>query len=377
MAFITPNKFLVSVTSRPLRKLLVTEGTIRTIINFRSHKVFDDAATVPCITVVERGVKGGGPLTLLECHDRPTPNGDLPIVARSTIDRAQLHEGPWQLTGGDLRALVDAIRRNHPMLATFTSRISAGIATGCDGVYVVHASVMPDIEPELRRRVVRGRDLAAYEITDPRLEMVMPYVYDDCGRPRLVDLAQYPKARKYLSRHRELLDGRHCCRVWKKAWYDIHDPVPFDVAAQPKIIVPDVARSNRFAFDPGLYCPLHSAYYLIPKDIDPLYLTALLNSRPVEFLIRLLAPTVKDGFSRYRRQFLLELPVPRAREPQIRDIAAAAVARNHTRVEDLIAPLFDLTSSERNSIEQFLSGLSGRTARGRTLEIPTGAIGGS
>lgn len=376
MAFITPNKFLVSMTSRPLRALLLAEGAIRTIANFRSHKVFDDAATVPCITVFERGASAGF-LTVLECHDRPAPNGDLPIVARSSIDHAHLDEGPWHLAGGDLRALAGAVCRDHPRLATFASRVSAGIATGCDGVFVLPASTAAGIEPELRRSAIRGRDLAAYEINDAQLDIIMPYVYDAFGRPRLTDLARYPKARAYLSDHRALLEKRHCCRVWEKAWYDIHDPVPFDVAAQPKILVPDVARSNRFAFDAGRYCPLHSAYYLIPKDIDPLYLTAVLNSTPVEFLIRMLAPTVKDGFSRYRRQFLLDLPVPIAPESQMRAIAAAARARDHERVEQLVAPLFALAPKERDGLERFLSSLAGRNGNRRTLVTDAGPIGGS
>jgi len=154
-----------------------------------------------------------------------------------------------------------------------------------------------------------------------------------------------------------MLEKRHCCRVWEKVWYDVHDPVPFDLAIQAKILVPDVARSNRFAFDPGRYCPLHSTYYVIPKSIDPLYLTAVLNSKPIEFLIRLLAPVVKDGFSRYRRQFLLGLPVPQTSIAHMVDIAQAASIGDRVRVEELVTPLFGLSSGERRAIDRFLSDL--------------------
>jgi hypothetical protein len=55
LSFITPDKFLASETSRELRAYLAKYGTLRSIATFRSHKVFPDAAVVPCVTVI-----GGG-----------------------------------------------------------------------------------------------------------------------------------------------------------------------------------------------------------------------------------------------------------------------------------------------------------------------------
>lgn len=369
MAFITPNKFLVSVTSGPLRSLLLSRGAIRTIVNFRSHRVFSDAATVPCITVFERGGKASA-VSLIECHDRLDPNGGFRVLTRGEIDIAHLGNGPWHVTGRDLRGLADAIRGSHAGLEAFASRVSAGIATGCDGIYVLPRHVARAIEPDLVRPVVRGRDLAAFMVTDSGRAILIPYGYDSSGRPHLVDLARYPKAHAYLNPHRAMLEKRHCCRVWEKAWYDVHDPIPSDLARQPKILVPDIARSNRFAFDPGQYCPLHSVYYIIPKGIDALYLTAVLNSQPIEFLIRLLAPIVKDGFSRYRRQFLLGLPVPQTSVANMVEIAKAASTGDRFRVEKLVRPLFGLSLGEQKAIDRFLSDLITQQRRPRMPLAP-------
>ena len=93
--------------------------------------------------------------------------------------------------------------------------------------------------------------------------------------------------------------------------YMLADVFPQLLYGTPAPHHPRVWESNRFVVDRGRFFPLHSAYYLIPKgDIDPDFLVAVLNSRVSEFLIRLLAPVVKDGFSRYRRQFLATLPIP-------------------------------------------------------------------
>src|SRR5262249_35653586 len=126
-------------------------------------------------------------------------------------------------------------------------------------------------------------------------------------------LSRFPRARRYLERHRESLAQRHCVRVWEKAWFDLHDLPATDITAATKIVVPDVADHCRFAVDRGRFFPLHSAYYIVlHNDRTADYVATILNSTIVEFTLRLLSPVAKDGFSRFRRQFLSTLPIPSA-----------------------------------------------------------------
>jgi hypothetical protein len=212
-----------------------------------------------------------------------------------------------------------------------------------------------EVEAELLHPVVRGRDIDTFSIDDPQLQILVPYRFET-GRPQLVDLAHYPGARNYLQKHRHVLEARHCVRVWNKPWYDFHDPAPLSLGRLPKILVPDVARYNRFAFDPGRYWPLHSVYYLVPDGIDPRFLVALLNSAPIEFLIRLRAPVVKDGFSRYRKQFLEALPIPYATSQQGKAIASAAAEGNRDAVDRLAFALFEVSGPDILQIRAFLAG---------------------
>ena len=317
LAFVTPDKFLLSQTSEPLRVLLLSKGALLALARFRSHKVFEHAATVPCVTVYERGGKPQ-PVAFLECSERPTRLGTVKILRRSQVSPAVLAtRGGWSLAHPTLRELEQRIQGSHPLLKTHLTRLSAGIATGSDSIYVFPLATPIDAEEELLHPAVRGRDIEAFSIADSQLRMLVPYRFEN-GRPQLVDLARYPRAWRYLQKHRPALEARHCVRVWEKTWYDLHDPMPFDLGRLPKILVPDVASHNRFAFDPGRYWPLHSAYYLVPHGIEPQFLVALLNSAPIEFLIRLRAPVVKDGFSRYRKQFLESLPDPLHHKPAAR-----------------------------------------------------------
>lgn len=355
LAFITPNKFLVSQSSRWLRKLLVNGAAVDTIANFRSHRVFEGAATVPCITVLQRGAPGTS-CRLLECAVEPGGRGPVVVTSEAKARHPQGGGEAWVPVEPELLSIARLLQARHPTLGDLSTRISAGIATGRDRIFVLPAGSELDLEPELRRPTLRGQDLSAFQIQAPGLELILPYLPVSAGRPELVDLRDFPKTRSYLEAQRTELETRHCVRKWGKAWFDVHDPWTLDITGMTKILVPDVASGNRFAMDEGKYCPLHSAYYVLPKGIDPSYLTAVLNSTPVEFLVRLFAPVVKDGFSRYRRQFLITLPIPEAGPHRRREIVAAAEAGDYPKANSLCCALFGLSSEPHRVIQGFLAG---------------------
>lgn len=353
LAFVVPDKFLASQTARPLRKLLVQSGSVLSIARFDSHKVFAKAATVPCVFAFARGERAAD-FGAIECEYR---NGTVPphvvITREERLPATRLQGDVWRTKDSSLESIAEAIVANHPPLSLLSTRISAGLATGRDSVYVVDAQTAARLEPDLLRPAVRGRDLGALSIADPGLFIIVPFRYPRSG-PELVEISRYPLTRAHLQRFRGDLENRHCVRTWGKAWFDIHDPVWADIAKLPKVLVPDLAEAPRFVFDEGQRCPLHSAYYIVPKGIDGEFLAAVLNSRPIEFLIRLRAPVVKDGFNRYRRQFLVDLPIPTAEGRTLERIARAARRRDFGSVDDEVSELFGLTNAQNRAIERHL-----------------------
>ena len=351
LAFITPDKFLASETSTALREYLVRHGSVRSIARFHSHKVFPGAAVVPCITIVEKRPRGSD-LDVLSCQAKV---GEVvEVISTSRVRRDELTAAPWQFRSPDLLALVERIRAGCPTLADLSRRISAGPATGRDEIFVRPRQELDDIEPELLRAVIRGRDIAAFSVSDPGLQMLVPFDFST-SNPQLIRLSSYPRARQYLERHREELEGRHCVRVWEKNWFDLHDSPMNDLAREPKIVVPDIAEHCRFAVDRGCFLPLHSAYYVLLQDDRALdYVTAVLNSSTIEFLIRLLAPIAKDGFSRFRRQFLAAIPIPVPDARTRRGIMRAANLADMSSLDEEVGTLFRLDRKDIARIKAYL-----------------------
>lgn len=339
---ITPDKFLSNRSGQKLRKLMLDHGSVRTLSRFTSHSVFRDAATVPCITTWVKGEEA----TAIQRRVDVTRNDEPAVSTVARIPRAAFQDSTWTFHSASTSSLLAAITDGHPRLADKTLRISAGPATGYNPAFVVSAKIAATLDDELVHPTVRGRDIGRFTIADTGSCMVVPYVWDTDGNATLADLDQFPRTRRWLAKHRPSLEARHAVRKWGKSWWDLHDPIGPPLYATEKLLVPDVARENRFAVDHGRFVPQHSAYYMIPKDTDADVLTAVLNSAPVELVIRSSAPLVKDGFSRYRRQYLLDLPVPTPSQDLNKQIREAAQGSSPEDAAELAATLFDVKIDE-------------------------------
>ena len=330
--FVTPDKYLSSKSALPLRMLLVAQGSLCSVTLFRSHKVFSNAATVPCVSLWRKGVAKATTVRIAEAE--PIEGRDVQITPRGVIDQARFEAGGWATRGRAHASLLDRLMDSPSSVSAQTTRISAGLATGLNDVFSLNADEAAVIEPELVHQAVRGRDVRAYRIDDRRQYLLVPYLWNAANQAELIDLADFPSARRHLSQHKSRLIARHCVKRWGKQWWDVHDPVNLPLHRTPKILVPDVAKTNRFALDPGRVYPHHSVYYLLPgPGMAPAHLEVLLNSSVMEFLIRSSAPWVKDGYVRYRQQFLGSLPLP----------SAAAVAHQFARMDEasVVPQVFD------------------------------------
>jgi hypothetical protein len=341
VALITPDKFLKSYSARQLRVHVLRNAAVRSIASFSSHKVFDGAATVPCITVVE---KGGvtEPIRIRDCVSRPE-RVRVDIVRQRRIPHFSEGDTEWHLQSVRRKELIARLQGRHSKLSELTVRISAGCATGRDSVFLV-SPAETGVEDELLRPAIRGRDISRDTFQPTNLRLLVPYTFDDGGGPRPIRLTDYPGAARHVERHIEELRARHCVREWGKAWYEFHDTPQCDLTPMAKILVPDVANSNRFAVDEGRFFPMHSAYYILARpNVDLRFLAALLNSSVAAFLIGCHAPVIKDGFRRYRQQFLRNLPIPVATATETRAIVSAVEHGDDARMDELVARLFRLT----------------------------------
>lgn len=297
LVFVTPEKFLYVNTAQSLRCIL-GNYCVREI-EFISEETFADLVTYPTITTVDSVF-----------HSDAKTKVQLRNGSRRSVS--------FPKDGSSLQPLVNEYRSpghsNEIVLEDVCVRISCGVATGADAVFVRRTG---NLEPDLARYshpTISGRDLSSGgPAIRSNSSMLIPY--DAAGK--LLPADELGALGAYLSHPsiRQKLEGRTCAQ--RKPWYAFHDSVPLSDILRPKLICKDITAKPHFWIDrEGTIVPRHSAYYLVPIDsfkIEPL--CEFLNGPIATEWLQAHCQRASKGFLRLQSSVLKRLPVPAAFAP--------------------------------------------------------------
>jgi hypothetical protein len=194
-------------------------------------------------------------------------------------------------------------------LKEITERISPGLATGADKVFVRHRSDLPsEIDDRWVRPTVSGRQLREFD--GPYTDSIFVCPYKETGE--LADEKELGEVITWLEDHRDTLNDRSCVESGKE-WYAWHESPPMSDILQPKIVFKDIDKDPTFwAETRGDVIPKHSVYYVIPKQgVDLEELLAYLNSPKAKLWMKANCQKAHNGFYRLQSRVLEKLPVPK------------------------------------------------------------------
>lgn len=288
LVFITPEKFLYVKTAEPLRRILA--GLDVKEFRLVDETTFDGLTTYPTITTV----------------DNAAPAARTRIVLRDGTTRT-IRIPP---DGASLQPLL----HGHPESTTATStledicvRVSCGVATGADKVFVRDLATLPEPLARFAHPTISGRELVpGREQVEPRHALLIPYDRDGA----LMPFGALGPLGAYLETHLPRLEARTCAT--RKPWYAFHDSAPLPEILRPKLLCKDITATPQFWIDrTGTLVPLHSVYYIVPKDPAKLdALAAYLNNPEAHRWITAHCQRAANGFLRLQSAILKRLPVP-------------------------------------------------------------------
>ncbi|WP_353635479.1 Eco57I restriction-modification methylase domain-containing protein (plasmid) [Halobacterium sp. NMX12-1] len=296
LSFITPEKFEYVDTAAPLRRLLTNGGVQVDAIEHVAEDAFDGLVTFPCVTTLQRDPVDEDTETHVTLRDGTTHTTTLPADGES-----------WaaSIRGADLSGM-----ETGATLGDVTVRISPGMATGADSLFVCDRDeVPPQLKPEWVYPTVSGSELTTFD--GPRTDSVFICPYrEDGSLPGEDELGAF---RDWASLHREELEDRSCVQKQGEAWYGWHETPPMEDLLQPKIVFKDIAKEPRFwAEREGDVVPRHTVYYLIPQEGVPFDdLLKYLNSPKARAWIEANCQKAANGFLRLQSRVLEDLPVPK------------------------------------------------------------------
>ncbi|MEP0548113.1 MAG: Eco57I restriction-modification methylase domain-containing protein [Rhodothermales bacterium] len=290
LVFITPEKYLSVGAAKPLRKMLAHRTVSEVVL--LSEDTFSGLVTYPAVTVVD-------------------------AVPSAEPTRVTLRDGSSRFVtfpkdGSSVNALIHGADKtaSRLTLADVTRRISCGVATGADRVFVQPLDALPPHLQPYAYPTLAGRQLEPEAEPVPSDVMLVPYDRQGAllAPDHLGDLGAYlaePSRKETLLR-------RTCVR--RKPWYAFHETPPMADLLRPKLLCKDIAPEPHFWIDrAGTIVPRHSTYYIVPRDASHLDLLAeVLNSAATSKWLMAHAQPAANGYRRLQSSVLKRIPFPDA-----------------------------------------------------------------
>jgi hypothetical protein len=257
--------------------------------------------------------------------------------------------GPWLLRREPVRAILAALREEHPAFESVVS-CHLGVKTGANRLFLNP----PRVEPEVLRWAVRGRDVTPF-LVRRRTRLLWTHGPDGSPLPRLP-----PQAAAHLGPHAAALRARSDY-VGGPPWTLFRARA---VTQPHRVVWADLARDLRAASlaDMADTIPLNSCYVALARnDPEADRLAAWLNSSWLRAAARAGAVPAAGGCSRFTAATVGALPLAAAAlaDPDLSTLArlAAEGRRVQADLDDVTARHLCLTEAHRRTL---LAALDGR-----------------
>jgi hypothetical protein len=110
---------------------------------------------------------------------------------------------------------------------------------------------------------------------------------------------------------REEIAGRHVAQKVPANWYRTIDRIYPEIAARPKLLIPDIKGEAHIVYeDEGLY-PHHNLYFITSQSWDLHALQAVLVSGIARLFVAVYSTKMRGGYLRFQAQYLRRIRVPK------------------------------------------------------------------
>jgi hypothetical protein len=309
-AFICTSQWMATDYGRNLRELL-SHGELHEITDFGSLPVFAGVSTYPAIFVLGPERKAELRYRRIESRSQLTLTG-IASAPLQAVALTRLTPEPWNLLGLDVAAIARKAGATVRLLDELGNAY-IGLKTGMNEAFVVSGA-------EVRAKglegsfvypyAYQGEEVKRYAVLEPAESVIYPYVEGADGDAKLVEesvlRAKAPHVLRHLAQFKPELQKRMDSRrlyALDGKWFRHLRAGSFRHIRPKKLVMKGIAKRNEVgllpentAFD-GANCPV----IIIDKTESHAteYFLALLNSRLLSYVLRLICPAKLSGYVRY------------------------------------------------------------------------------
>jgi len=360
LGFICADRWMKNRYGGPLRQMIAEQFHLKTYVDMVNTPAFhSDVIAYPAIVVINRE---------RTAHTRTAYRPEIESGVLSELSRELLSSKapgkksgvrvlenvargcePWIVDADDDVALIRRLEASFPALEDAGCKVGIGVATGADKAFIGPFDEL-DVEQSRKLPLVTTRDILAGRVEWRGLGVVNPFS-DDGG---LVDLAHFPRLKRYLEMRKAEIARRHVAKKAPANWYRTIDRITPNLATTPKLLIPDIKGDAHIVYEEGKLYPHHNLYYITSNEWDLKALQAVLMSGIARLFVSVYSTKMHGGFLRFQAQYLR-----RIRLPKFGDVSAEVKSRLKKAAESsnveacnlAVAALYGLSSVERKLLK--------------------------
>ena len=304
VGYITPSSWLRSDSGSLLRKHLVESHRIREIIDFGRHQMFDDVTTYTSITVIQKGEKHQAiPATTYD--GQKLSNGGQVVIRSSNPAK------PWWVAPhASARKRMAKLKKNSIPLGEIAD-IHVGIQTLADRVFILpkEKAVSMQFESWIMKDIVKASVMKDGE--DP-IQRIVVFPYDIEGQLYDEEHIAFwaPNAYHWLLSNKEYLLKRDKGKLRSTEWYAFGRNVSILSGFGDKVLTSGMNRYPNFQRCKNPDATFYGGYCIKPRyPFDWGALLSVLNSKEMDFFIRLTSRPYQGGWMSYAKSFIEKFPI--------------------------------------------------------------------
>ncbi|MDQ2077481.1 Eco57I restriction-modification methylase domain-containing protein [Marinimicrobium sp. ABcell2] len=359
LGFICSDRWMKNKYGGPLRAMVAQNFHLKAYVDMVDTDAFhSEVIAYPAITIISR--KKGGKTRIahkpeikreaLAVLSKGLTSKKLPVSETRIKEIAGVASGadPWILESTDQLAIMRRLESTLPLLEDAGCKVGIGVATGADKAFIGPFESL-DVEPDRKLPLARTYDILGGQVEWRGDGIINPFAKSG----GLVDLEQYPKLKAYLEDRRDLIAGRYVAKKSPARWYRTIDRIYPELAAQEKLLIPDIKGDAHIVYESGELYPHHNLYYITAKEWDLRALQTVLMSGIARLFVSIYSTKMRGGYLRFQAQYLRRIRVPYWNDvpvdlrEQLRD---AAINGDTTMGNEAVYQLYDLNKDERAAL---------------------------
>lgn len=341
-SYIVANKWMRASYGEPLRKWL-KDKCIEEIVDFGDLPVFEKATTYPCIIRISKAVPK---LSFNAVQVKTLDFGTLKDYVSThnyNINQTTLDDKGWSLSDNRTQLLLSKILKQGVPLGEYVKgKIYRGVLTGLNEAFVINAETRERLiaedpkSAELIKPFLLGRDVKRYKSpVQERFFILIPKGWTMAQSGSVRDIwgwfkKNYPAIANHLTPFADKAKKRYDKGEY---WWELRACDYYKEFEKPKIIYAEIAIKGQFIIDDYNSYSDTTTYILGTEDK---HLLGILNSTLWTFLFSKISSEIRGGFYRWKRQYMVPLPIRAINFSNPADVAL------HSRMVSLVEQMLSL-----------------------------------